>query len=140
MWWTVTYNQMKSRCRMEITYFPFDTQNCIVNFGSTRLPARDIYYRLYSSDNVIYNYTENKLWELLKFTKSELDVFKAGEFYRELRFKLTIKRKPVYIIANIVVPALILSCITIITFFIPFPQAIAISISAILSYSVLSIR
>lgn len=125
---------------MEITYFPFDVQACTINFGSGIYQIYDINFKIFATDNVLYNYTENKLWDLVSKKAYETTSVRIGMVYKELRYQITIKRKALYTITNIVIPALILSAITVVTFFIPFPQAISIGISVILSYSVLSIR
>ena len=131
---------MRSRCKMEISTFPFDVQTCYITFGSTVNPDTSLNYSISTINSFIYNYTENKQWSLILKT-AERNIVVSNRFsFVQLKYKIVIKRKPLFIITNIVILALILSTITVVTFFIPFAQAIAISISVILAYSVLGTR
>ena len=131
---------MRSRCKMEISTFPFDVQTCYITFGSIVNPDFELDYNVINASSLIYNYTENKQWSLISKTASKNAAFRIQTNYTEIKLKIIIKRKPLFILTNIVILALILSTVTIVTFFIPFAQAIAISISVILSYSMLGIR
>jgi hypothetical protein len=62
------------------------------------------------------------------------------DYFSEIHFTINLKRKPLYIIINCVMPALILSIITVISFVIPFPQQTQIGISIVLAFSVLTIK
>ena len=139
IFWTLTLNQMRSRCKMEISTFPFDVQTCYITFGSIINTEEELDYNLFSTSNFIYNYTENKQWSLISKTAVKNAAVRIGLNYTELKFKIVIRRKPLFILTNIVILALILSKVTIVTFFIPFAQAIVISISVILAYSMLGI-
>ena len=85
---------------------------------------------------------DNKLWDLVKYKYEFVDTAIQGYngTYAQFHVHLFVKRKPLYAITNLMVPALCLSLMTLISFYIPFAQAMPIGITIVLSHSVLSIR
>lgn len=130
---------------MNIKWFPYDEQKCTLVFASTIYPIEYLKYvdhfdKAYTF--VLESFVENKQWELVKYTyEFKVKVYKGyPDNYSEMHVHLYIRRKPLYIITNLMVPALFLSVITLILFFIPFAQAVPIGMSVVLAYSVLAIR
>ena len=136
-------NTLQSRCEIEITWFPYDEQKCTFILSSAIYDTDfiryiDDYYKTLMLDGFI----NNKLWDLIKYKYEFVDREYEGYFgyYSEIQVHLYVKRKPLYVITNLLIPALCLSVMTLISFHIPFAQAMPIGISVVLSFSVLSIR
>ena len=138
-------NSLKTRCEIEITWFPYDEQKCTLILASTIYRVDFIRYTEWfdSADTlVLENFIDNKLWDLVKYNDEFVERVYEGYSgkYAEIHVHLIVKRKPLYVITNLMVPALCLSVITLISFYVPFAQAMPIGISIVLSFSVLSIR
>jgi hypothetical protein len=125
---------------MEILWFPFDKQTCQIEFGTPTYPKNIIQY--FGYDVSKNKFTEHKIWSLTSYNFSIVDFkFEGYDLYYSLfNVILTVKRKPLFVITNLMLPALFLSSITLISFYVPFPQAMPIGISILLAYSVLTIR
>jgi hypothetical protein len=76
------------------------------------------------------NYTENNEWILIDYrpfrTEIKYDQWVENFPFTEIRYKILIRRKPLFVLQNFVTPAVILSILTLISFFIPFPQGFEI--------------
>ena len=96
--------------------------------------------------NYVSGYKDSTAWELISINGSRVDVSYEeyegweGNTFSEMHIDLKVKRKPLYMIINCVMPALILSILALVSFFLPFPQQNQLSISIILAYSVLTIK
>lgn len=135
---------MKMRCPMNVQYFPFDKQSCLIVFSSWTHTSKYLNYSLKSNVASLQEYNEGGAWELVSINGSRIEIkyedWIEDDYFSEIQYTITLKRKPLYIIINCVMPALILSVLTIASFLIPFAQQTQIGISIILSFSVLTIK
>ena len=93
---------------------------------------------------VIENYTEHNEWSLIEYKPFRYEIkfsnWIEDDTFSEIRYNILIRRKPLFVIQNCVFPALMLCLLTLVSFFIPFPQAMQIGISIMLSFSVFKLR
>ena len=124
---------------MDIKWFPFDEQTCKVIINTENYPSEDVSY---TTDRLTHNnLEENKIWSLVKLNYTIESFFYEGYgSYSFIHLNVVIRRKPLFVVTNLMVPALFLSIVTLISFHIPFAQAMPIGISILLAYSVLTIR
>ncbi|CAF2433364.1 unnamed protein product [Rotaria sp. Silwood2] len=144
VFWPLPLAQLRTRCRMTIKHFPFDEQTCDMIFGSWSHTSSLIHYQFWENKPEIPQYVPNNEWKLLAVTQSIKTVdypnwVEPDTFY-EVNFTILIVRKPLQAIYNTVVPALMLTILTLVSFFIPFAQEMQIGISIMLAYSVFSLR
>ncbi|CAF1132692.1 unnamed protein product [Rotaria sordida] len=144
VFWPLPLAQLRTRCRMTIKHFPFDEQTCDMIFGSWSHTSSLIHYQFWENKPEIPQYVPNNEWKLLAVTQSIKTVdypnwVEPDTFY-EVNFTILIVRKPLQAIYNTVVPALMLTTLTLVSFFIPFAQEMQIGISIMLAYSVFSLR
>ena len=135
-------NNLKSRCQIDIRWFPFDIQNIQMQIGTPTFTSRYINY-VSGGDKTFYldGYIQNKLWNVVSLNWTFVEKFYGGtDGFSEIHLELVISRKPLFVIANLVVPALLLTIATLISFWIPFAQAMPIGMSIMLAFSVLAIR
>uniref|UniRef100_A0A673N323 Cholinergic receptor, nicotinic, epsilon n=1 Tax=Sinocyclocheilus rhinocerous TaxID=307959 RepID=A0A673N323_9TELE len=104
----------RSTCAIEITYFPFDWQNCTLNgeWAIKHRPARKLTNSRYSPDDLEY---------------------------QEVYFNLIIQRKPLFYIINIILPCSLISSLVVLAFFLPAKaggQKLTVSISVLLAQTV----
>nr|XP_033781146.1 acetylcholine receptor subunit epsilon isoform X2 [Geotrypetes seraphini] len=142
----------RSTCSIEVTYFPFDWQNCSLVFRSQTYSANeiDLQLALNLTDNKPIEwvdidpaaFTENGEWALKhrpakkvinkKFSPADLE-------YQEILFNLVIQRKPLFYIINIIVPCVLMSSLLVLVFFLPAQaggQKCTLSISVLLGQTV----
>uniref|UniRef100_A0A914I8V5 Uncharacterized protein n=1 Tax=Globodera rostochiensis TaxID=31243 RepID=A0A914I8V5_GLORO len=107
---------IKSSCRIDITWFPFDEQMCLLKFGSwthTR-NSLDLCVNGTSMDMVkhsidLYYYVPNGEWELIATPVSKvlLPYGDSNDFFVELHFFIHIRRKTIYYGMNWIVPSVL---------------------------------
>ncbi|UJR26885.1 hypothetical protein I4U23_008195 [Adineta vaga] len=144
VFWPLPLAQLRTRCRMTIKHFPFDEQTCDMIFGSWSHTSSLIHYQFWENKPELPQYTPNNEWKLLAVTQSLKTIdypnWVEPDTFFEVNFTILIVRKPLQAIYNTVVPALMLTTLTLVSFFIPFAQEMQIGISIMLAYSVFSLR
>ncbi|XP_053399141.1 acetylcholine receptor subunit beta-like 1 [Mercenaria mercenaria] len=109
------FQVFQSTCSIDITYFPFDVQECKLKFVAWS----------YSKDEVTM-YSGAKGIEMEEFeTNSEWDVidtnytvdWESGE--ASVIFSVKIKRKPLYVLLSVIMPIIMLSALNIFVFVLP---------------------
>uniref|UniRef100_A0A673C5T3 Acetylcholine receptor subunit gamma-like n=1 Tax=Sphaeramia orbicularis TaxID=375764 RepID=A0A673C5T3_9TELE len=141
----------RSTCAIEITYFPFDYQNCTLAFRSQTYSANevDLILAIGETGNVIEwvdidpeAFTENGEWAIVhrparkmintKYSPDDLE-------YQEIMFNIIIQRKPLFYIINIILPCSLISSLVVLAYFLPAQaggQKLTVSISVLLAQTV----
>ncbi|KAM3927282.1 acetylcholine receptor subunit epsilon-like isoform 1-T1 [Leptodactylus fuscus] len=141
----------RSMCSIEVTYFPFDWQNCTLVFRSQTFNAKEVDLQLADNENgdplerVDIDpeaFTENGEWAIkhcpawkyvnLSYTEDDLQ-------YQQIVFGLIIQRKPLFYIVNIIVPCVLISSLVVLVYFLPAKaggQKCTTSISVLLAQTV----
>ncbi|XP_054851116.1 acetylcholine receptor subunit epsilon isoform X2 [Eublepharis macularius] len=121
----------RSTCSIEVTFFPFDWQNCSLVFRSQTYNAREVQltYSLDESGNPIQEvdidpeaFTENGEWAIKhRPARSVLAPVSGIEApgYSEMHFFLIIQRKPLFYIINIITPCVLISSLVVLVYFLP---------------------
>uniref|UniRef100_G3QAN9 Cholinergic receptor, nicotinic, epsilon n=1 Tax=Gasterosteus aculeatus aculeatus TaxID=481459 RepID=G3QAN9_GASAC len=141
----------RSTCAIEITYFPFDYQNCTLAFRSQTYSANEVDLILAVGDEMEtiewvdidpQAFTENGEWAIVhrpgrkminpRYTPDDLE-------YQEILFNLVIQRKPLFYIINIILPCSLISSLVVLAYFLPAQaggQKLTVSISVLLAQTV----
>lgn len=97
-----------------------------------------------NAEPTLTNYTEHNEFVIIQYKpfRSEIkfDNWIENDVFSEIRYKILIRRKPLFVIQNCVFPALMLCILTLVSFFIPFAQEMQIGISIMLAFSVFKLR
>lgn len=110
---------------IDLSRFPFDSQNCLIRFGSwtydttrvnfTHLPSKD--------DNLEYrDFRPNKEWSILESyaTKIEKQYDGGGsDKYSIMEYKFHLQRNPVYYTHMFILPAVLLAVLVPFQFMLP---------------------
>ncbi|CAM2110576.1 unnamed protein product [Caretta caretta] len=122
----------RSTCAIEVTYFPFDWQNCSLVFQSQTYSANEVELQLSINEKTARPFdeididpaafTENGEWAIRhrpawKVLHPELGREALG--FQEIRFSLIIQRKPLFYIINIIVPCVLISSLVVLVYFLP---------------------
>lgn len=124
--------------------FPFDEQLCVIVFGSWSYTYQYLNYTLMDEYPSLENYTENNEWTLMAFKPFRHEIkfsnWIENDTFSEIRYNILIRRKPLFVLQNCVIPAIMLCILTLVSFFIPFAQEMQIGISIMLAFSVFKLR
>ncbi|KAL4227437.1 acetylcholine-gated cation-selective channel [Mactra antiquata] len=132
--------RLKSSCKVDITYFPFDHQVCKLKFGSWTYDKAQVDLLSMSEEVEVSRYVTNGEWMLTKYeiVRNEVVYPISPAIYPDVTVILTIQRRILYYVLNILFPCFWLNILSVLTFCLP-PDAgekITLSITVLLSYSV----
>ncbi|KAA8579631.1 hypothetical protein FQN60_006724 [Etheostoma spectabile] len=110
----------KSSCSIDVTFFPFDQQSCKMKFGSWTYDRAKI-------DLEPFENTVN----LKKYDC-------CHEIYPDITYYFVIRRLPLFYTINLIIPCLLISCLTVLVFYLPSDcgEKITLCISVLLSLTV----
>ena len=123
-WMTVLYlynglafwspsNVFEVSCSVDVKYYPFDTQYCYVMLISQRYQSTEqLLYAVTNKADKRY-YFENGEWELVD---SKIHTTTSVSSYQVM---LILKRRPAFVIINVILPMLVLGILNMAVFIIP---------------------
>ncbi|XP_053384655.1 acetylcholine receptor subunit alpha-like [Mercenaria mercenaria] len=100
-WWPG--NLIKSTCALDVSRYPFDTQECIISFSAWGYFAEQVKINPARDRVDLSYYTESSTWKL---AKSEAKVLPGG---MQINFHVYLERKAGFVVVNIVLPLTFLS-------------------------------
>jgi len=129
-----------SSCPLDIKWFPFDDQLCIMKFGSWTYDASKINMSTASDEMDMSYYTTSGEWDLIAnpAKRNSIRYDCCPEEYVDVTFTIHIRRRTLYYIFNLIIPSALISSLTILTFLLP-PDAgekISLGITILLSLTV----
>merc|ERR1712165_668449 len=149
-----------SSCEMDVEYFPFDEQTCVMKFGSWTYDRYQVDLRHQEEECTIRN-KEQECTEtnpivsigvdLSEFYMSvEWDILAVpairnvkfytccDEPYLDITFNITMRRKTLFYTVNLIIPCMGISFLTVLVFYLPSDsgEKVSLSISILLSLTV----
>ncbi|XP_076792550.1 acetylcholine receptor subunit epsilon isoform X2 [Arvicanthis niloticus] len=141
----------RSTCAVEVTYFPFDWQNCSLIFRSQTYNAEEVnfIFALDDNNNTIDKididtaaFTENGEWAI-DYCPGVIRHYEGGSTEgpgeTDVIYTLIIRRKPLFYVINIIVPCVLISGLVLLAYFLPAQaggQKCAVSINVLLAQTV----
>lgn len=118
--------QNQSQSNLHVVFCTLDEQTCDMIFGSWSHTSSLIHYQFWEKTPELPQYTPNNEWKLLAVTQS-INTIKYPNWvepdtFFEINFTILIVRKPLQAIYNTVVPALMLTTLTLVSFFVRMPR------------------
>ncbi|XP_029460975.1 neuronal acetylcholine receptor subunit alpha-9 [Rhinatrema bivittatum] len=111
----------KSSCVVDVSYFPFDNQQCNLTFGSWTYNGNqvDIVNALDSGD--LSDFVENVEWEMhgMPAVKNVITYGCCSEPYPDVTFTLILKRRSSFYIFNLLLPCVMISFLAPLGFYLP---------------------
>ncbi|XP_012915771.2 acetylcholine receptor subunit epsilon isoform X8 [Mustela putorius furo] len=141
----------RSTCAVEVTYFPFDWQNCSLVFRSQTYNAEEVDFVFAADDEGetiskididTEAYTENGEWaiDFCPGLIRRLDgASPGGPGVVDVIYTLIIRRKPLFYVINIIVPCVLISGLVLLAYFLPAQaggQKCTVSINVLLAQTV----
>ncbi|ELW62544.1 neuronal acetylcholine receptor subunit alpha-2 [Tupaia chinensis] len=130
----------KSSCSIDVTFFPFDQQNCKMKFGSWTYDKAKIDLEQMEQTVDLKDYWESGEWAILNATGTyntkKYDC--CAEIYPDVTYAFVIRRLPLFYTINLIIPCLLISCLTVLVFYLPSDcgEKITLCISVLLSLTV----
>nr|XP_003479724.2 neuronal acetylcholine receptor subunit alpha-2 isoform X2 [Cavia porcellus] len=130
----------KSSCSIDVTFFPFDQQNCKMKFGSWTYDKAKIDLEQMEQMVDLKDYWESGEWAIVNATgtynSKKYDC--CAEIYPDVTFYFVIRRLPLFYTINLIIPCLLISCLTVLVFYLPSDcgEKITLCISVLLSLTV----
>ena len=121
---------IKSTCIFNLTYFPYDQQTCKLKFGSWSYDDTEIYLNEGINNSIdLDNYQEHEEWTLTDYytKKNSIKYSCCENYYHDIEFYYTIRRKPNYYVLNIIVPTFATATLIILTLLVPWNSGERIS-------------
>jgi nicotinic acetylcholine receptor len=132
--------RLKSTCQIDVTYFPYDEQECKLKFGSWTYNGYQVSIAQRSDAIELSSYVPNGEWDLLD-TSYQVNIVRypcCPEPFPDITFYVRIRRRILYYLYSVVFPCVMLSILTLLVFCLP-PESgekIALGITVLLAFSV----
>ncbi|NXM66084.1 ACHA2 protein, partial [Serilophus lunatus] len=130
----------KSSCSIDVTFFPFDQQSCHMKFGSWTYDKANIDLENMEHHVDLTDYWESGEWAIIQavgtYNSKKYDC--CSEIYPDITFYFVIRRLPLFYTINLIIPCLLISCLTVLVFYLPSDcgEKITLCISVLLSLTV----
>ncbi|CAK9797289.1 Acetylcholine receptor subunit alpha-like [Anthophora plagiata] len=154
----------KSSCEIDVEYFPFDEQTCVMKFGSwtydgfqqvkrdwetkeREFPEVDLRHidEIRGSNVVdigvdLTEFYTSVEWDILEVPAVRNEKFYTccDEPYLDITFNITMRRKTLFYTVNLIIPCMGISFLTVLVFYLPSDsgEKVSLSISILLSLTV----
>ncbi|CAL7952206.1 nicotinic acetylcholine receptor alpha3 subunit isoform X1 [Xylocopa sonorina] len=139
----------KSSCEIDVEYFPFDEQTCVMKFGSWTYDGFQVDLRHIDEirgSNIVdigVDLTEfytSVEWDILEVPAVRNEKFYTccDEPYLDITFNITMRRKTLFYTVNLIIPCMGISFLTVLVFYLPSDsgEKVSLSISILLSLTV----
>lgn len=115
--------RFSSNCKVDVTYFPFDTQICYLKFGSWSYNGWMVDLRLNNGIHAVdlSEYVENNEWKVIRTnaTRNIIVYHCCPDPYIDITFMLVLARRSAPYIQSILLPSGMIQIITLAIYFLP---------------------
>ena len=130
----------KSSCRINIKYFPFDEQSCLLQFGSWAFQTNQLDLVNRSASGDVSSFINNGEWNLvgMPVTRTEAQYACCKYPFAVLDFNINIVRRSLFYVFNLLVPCMLVSALTMLCFYLPADagEKVTLCITILLSLTV----
>ncbi|XP_072051070.1 neuronal acetylcholine receptor subunit alpha-3-like [Amphiura filiformis] len=130
----------RSSCKIDVTYFPFDQQECTLKFASWTYDGHKVDLIPINDKVDLEDYWESGEWDIIDTpaTKNTVKYPCCDNIYTDITFNLIIRRKPLFYTVNLILPCVLISFLTVLVFFLPSDsgEKITLCISVLLALTV----
>ncbi|MEQ2214167.1 hypothetical protein XENOCAPTIV_015533 [Xenoophorus captivus] len=119
----------KSSCTMDVTFFPFDRQNCSMKFGSWTYDGHMVDLVLVDQYVDRKDFFDNGEWEILNATGVKGSRRDGVYWYPFITYSFILKRLPLFYTLFLIIPCLGLSFLTVLVFYLPSDEGEKLSLS-----------
>ena len=140
-WWNVP-TTMLSQCRIDVSRFPFDKQECDISIGSWTYPSHKINFTYFEQNADLTNFIKSAEWKLesalLNNILRRYNYYGKELPYTDVTLTLKIKRRVTYYFINIILPSTIIMFLSLLSFFLPSDhgERITLTTSTLVAFAV----
>lgn len=111
----------KSSCKVDVSFFPFDAQQCRLTFGSWTYNGNQIDILNHLDTGDLTDFVENVEWEVLGMPakKNVITYGCCSEPYPDVTYTLMLKRRASFYIFNLLLPCVMISFLAPLGFYLP---------------------
>nr|CAD7407154.1 unnamed protein product [Timema poppensis] len=120
----------KSSCEIDVEYFPFDEQTCVMKFGSWTYDGFQVDLRHIDEvkdTNIVEigvdlsEFYTSVEWDILEVPAVRNEKFYTccDEPYLDITFNITMRRKTLFYTVNLIIPCMGISFLTVLVFYLP---------------------
>ncbi|KAK4882974.1 hypothetical protein RN001_006293 [Aquatica leii] len=139
----------KSSCEINVQYFPFDEQSCLMKFGSWTYNGYQVdlkHMDQVAGSNIVkigIDLSEFYLsveWDLLAVPATRNEEYDpcCAEPYSDITFKITMRRKTLFYTVNLIIPCVGITFLTVLVFYLPSDsgEKVTLCVSILISLTV----
>ncbi|PNJ34614.1 CHRNB3 isoform 1 [Pongo abelii] len=119
----------KSSCTMDVTFFPFDQQNCSMKFGSWTYDGTMVDLILINENVDRKDFFDNGEWEILNAKGMKGNRRDGVYSYPFITYSFVLRRLPLFYTLFLIIPCLGLSFLTVLVFYLPSDEGEKLSLS-----------
>ncbi|XP_053434524.1 neuronal acetylcholine receptor subunit beta-3 [Nycticebus coucang] len=119
----------KSSCTMDVTFFPFDRQNCSMKFGSWTYDGTMVDLMLINENVDRKDFFDNGEWEILNAKGMKGNRRDGLYSYPFITYSFVLRRFPLFYTLFLIIPCLGLSFLTVLVFYLPSDEGEKLSLS-----------
>ncbi|XP_008053182.1 neuronal acetylcholine receptor subunit beta-3 [Carlito syrichta] len=119
----------KSSCTMDVTFFPFDRQNCSMKFGSWTYDGTMVDLILINENVDRKDFFDNGEWEILNAKGIKGNRRDGLYSYPFITYSFVLRRLPLFYTLFLIIPCLGLSFLTVLVFYLPSDEGEKLSLS-----------
>ncbi|XP_016910163.1 acetylcholine receptor subunit beta-like 2 isoform X1 [Apis cerana] len=120
----------KSSCEINVEYFPFDEQSCIMKFGSWTYNGAQVdlkHMKQEAGSNLVAkgidlsDFYLSVEWDILEVPASRNEEYYpcCTEPYSDITFNITMRRKTLFYTVNLIIPCVGITFLTVLVFYLP---------------------
>lgn len=131
-----TSKQLQTSCKVEIQYYPFDTQVCFINIGKMHSPDSELWLVPGVKEMLELDPNSNDEWKVIG---TGVSVNTRADDHSVLEIMVTLKRRSLFYVLNVIAPVVVMALMTAWCFKIPAEsgERLGYCISLFLSFVVL---
>nr|QRN45444.1 nicotinic ACH-beta2 receptor [Carausius morosus] len=127
----------QSSCTIDVTYFPFDQQTCIMKFGSWTFNGDQVSLALYNNKNFVdlSDYWKSGTWDIIE-VPAYLNIYEGNHpTETDITFYIIMRRKTLFYTVNLILPTVLISFLCVLVFYLPAEagEKVTLGISILLS-------
>uniref|UniRef100_A0A672NQS6 Cholinergic receptor nicotinic alpha 9 subunit n=1 Tax=Sinocyclocheilus grahami TaxID=75366 RepID=A0A672NQS6_SINGR len=111
----------KSSCKVDVSYFPFDSQECNLTFGSWTYNGNQVDIRMGMESGDLSDFVENVEWEChgMPAIKNIIMYGCCSDPYPDITYTVLLKRRSAFYIFNLLLPCFLISFLAPLGFYLP---------------------
>jgi len=126
----------QSSCTIDVTYFPFDQQTCLLKFGSWTFNGDQVSLDFYLNKQHVdlSDYWKSGTWDIIE-VPGYRNVHDGDPTQMDITFHITIRRKTLFYTVNLILPTVLISFLCVLVFYLPAEagEKVTLGISILLS-------